>query len=153
MPAHVVLGFATLLVATVAALVALVHALVPASRRALRWPTLALAVVALVGALATSEAGATLLDAVQATGSAEEVAAAQTHAKGSDTLATALFLLVVAVLSTTWGALRPGRTAWTVGARIGASAVALTAVGTLAGVVLVVGQALAAVAAGHPTWS
>ena len=149
MPAHYALASATLIVAWLTALSALVYAGVRPARRALRWPLLVSSSAAVVLVVLTGEAGGDLLRTVEETASAAEVAAARAHGHGSDSLAISIFFLLVAVLSTVWGALRPNRDRWTGGMWTGALVLAVTAVATLVTSAVVVDAALDAANLGN----
>lgn len=152
MPAHAVLGVATLVFGGAASLVSLLYVGAPSARRALRWPLLGIVTAACGLAVMAGQAGHALLDAVKASGSPDEVTAAMAHAHGSDAVTVAVFALLVATLSTVWKSLSPAKDRWTIGATVGATVVALCAAATLVTGAAVLIQALAAVTAGHPTW-
>lgn len=152
MPLHAVLGVTAITVACIAAALSLIYVASISSRRALRWPVVVGAVVAVTCVAVAGEVSKPLLDAVEATGSAAEVAAAQAHGDGSGALLVSLICLVVAVVATVWNVLRPSHKTWNPRMTIAAVIVALAACATIAtaGVVLV--EALNAVAIGHPSW-
>lgn len=152
MPAHALLGSIAVVVSALAALSALAYAFVLPIRRALRWPTVLAAVAALTLVVMAGEAGKTLLEAVEATGSPAEVTAAQAHAHGSDPLLASLFFLLISLVSTVWTAMRPSRDHWTGPMRVAAAVTATTAASTLVFAGAVLYQALHAVAVGHPSW-
>jgi hypothetical protein len=151
-PPHAVLGLLALLFSVLAALAALVYVAAPRTRRALRWPLVALGVLALATIGAAGEAGKTLLDAVESVGPHQEVVAAQAHGHGSDALTTSVFFLLAATLSTVWGALRPGRPPGGAAPRWWTAVVVVLAVSTLVSGGVVLGHALEAVTAGNPAW-
>jgi hypothetical protein len=148
MPPHAVLASATLVVAGAAALNALGYAWIARARRALRWPLVVITTAAALLMLLTAQAGSTLLRSVEASASAAEVAAAQAHGHGSDNFAIALACLLVAVLATVWGALRPNRAPRGIGPWTGALVLSVLAVATLATGVVVLRAALHAVGLG-----
>ncbi|MEZ0446558.1 hypothetical protein [Cellulomonas sp. ICMP 17802] len=148
MPAHAVAGLLALLLSVLAALAALVYAAAPPTRRVLRWPLVALVVLAFAAVIVAGEAGATLLSSVEDVGQPAEVTAARAHGHGSDALTTAVFFLLVAALATVWGPLRPASD----GRRVWAVVVAAIAVTTLVCAGVVLGAALEAVTAGNPAW-
>jgi hypothetical protein len=152
MPAHAVLGVATLVLGAVAALAALLYVAAPSPRGALRWPLVATVAGAFGLSVVTGQAGDALLDAVKAGGAPSEVTAATTHAHGSDMVSVALFALLVATLATVFKVLSPAKTRWTVGASVGGAIVALSAVAAVITGAIVLVQALTAVSAGHPSW-
>ena len=151
-PPHAVIATLTLAIAAVAAVLAFIYATARTSRRTLRWPLLAVSAGSCVLAAVTGQLGGPLLDAVKATGSAVEIAAAQQHAHGSDVLTVSSFALLVVVLSTVWKALSPRREPWNAGAVIGAVLLAGAAAAVLVTGCIVLMEALEAVTAGHPTW-
>lgn len=146
MPDHAVLASTTLVVAGMAALSALGYAWARPIRPAMRWPLLAVTTVATVLVFITATAGSSLLHDVEASASAAEVSAAQAHGHSADGFAIAMVCLLVAVLATIWGVLRPGRERWSVGMWTGALFLAITAIATLVTGGQVLGAALHAVA-------
>jgi hypothetical protein len=149
MSAHSTLATATLIVAGLASLGALAYAGIRPARRGLRWPLLVTSSAAMVLVVLTGEAGGSLLRTLEETASAAEVAAAREHGHGSDSLVVSIFFLLVTVLSTVWGALRPTRQRWTVGMWTGAVILAITAIATLVTSGVVVDAALDAVRLGE----
>jgi hypothetical protein len=149
MPAHSVLAATTLVVVSVTSFVALAYAWIRPVRRVLRWPLVVGSAAAGVLVVLTGEAGKTLLRTVEASASAAEVAAAQAHAHGTDDLALSVFCLLITVVVTGWGVLRPNRERWTAGMWIGALVLASTAVVALVTGGLVLDAALDAVALGN----
>jgi hypothetical protein len=152
-PPHAFVATITLAIAAVAAAFAITYAAARATRATLRWPLLAISVAAVVLTTVTGQLGGSLLDAVQATGSAAEIAVAQQHAHGSDVLTVSLYALLVLELATVWKALSPRKERRNAGATIGAVLLVVTAVAVIVTGVTVLVQALEAVTAGHPTWT
>lgn len=152
MPPHAVLGLVALLLSVLAALSALVYVGVPRTRHALRWPVVLTGVLAMTAVGFTGGTGKTLLTAVESLGSTAEVAAAQAHGHGSDALTTSVFFLLVSVLATVWGPLRPARPAGGTAARWWAAVVGVLAASTLISSAVVLAAALEAVTAGNPAW-
>lgn len=148
MPPHAILASATLVVAGVAALNALGYAWFTRARRTLRWPLVVITTAATVLMFMTAEAGSRLLKSVEGSAGAAEVAAAQAHAHGSDGFAVAVACLLVAVLATVWGLLRPNRALRGIGPWTGALVLSVLAVATLGSGVGVLRDALHAVSLG-----
>lgn len=154
MPVHAVAGHLVVVAAPVTAILALVYALGPPTRRALRWPLVLTGAVTAGLAVWAGEAGGDLLEQLRAAALAQGErlpAAVQHHAKGSDALTVAIVVLGVVVLSVVWGVLRPGR-ATTVGARVGAALVVVAALAVLVTTGTVLAQAMEAVWSTHGLW-
>lgn len=150
MPSHVLAGHLVAVLAPFTAAVALVYALRPRARAGMRATLVASAVATMAGLLWAATAGASLLAAVKANGSAAEAAAATAHAHGSNALAAAALTLLVVVLATVWWVLRPARTG--VGTSLAAGLLAVCALAVLVTTWLVVGDALTAVWSHHLAW-
>jgi hypothetical protein len=144
MPAHALLGHLVGVVAPMTAVLALVHAFWPGSRRALRWPLVVAAAVTVGVVFATTEVAKDLVAQVEATSSAAEVAAAADHAKRSDALTGSAVLLLVHVLATSWWLLRPGRPP-SRGTRWAAAALVVLALAVLGTTLLTLHDAVTAV--------
>jgi hypothetical protein len=130
MPAHVAVVHLLIALAPLTAVLAVVYAAMPGTRRGARWPLVGCAVATATLVVIAGEVGATLLDEVKARGSAAEVAAATEHGHDSGSMAVAAFLLLGVVLVGVWWVLRPERPAST-GSRITAGLLALSAVAVL----------------------
>ncbi len=152
MPPHAVLGVAAITVACIAGVLGLIYVAAIGSRLALRWPLVVASALAFACSVVAGEAAKPLLEAVEATGSTGEIAAAQAHAHGSDILTLAVFALSIAVLATVWSVLRPARGTWSVRMSIGGGIVAIASCATIATAAIVLVEALNAVAVGHPSW-
>ena len=101
MPTHVLVAHLAVIVAPVAALIALVYAGRPASRRGMRWPLAVTGVAAVATSLWASTQGSALyqeLTARAAANGAELPAAVFAHGHGSDVLLVATCALAVVVL-------------------------------------------------------
>lgn len=154
MPAHAAIAHLAVIVAPMTALIALVYALRPASRRGMRWPLIIGSLASVIAAFWAGAVGATLYDALASGASAQGAtlpAAVLTHAHGSDTLTLAVVALLLVVLAVVWWVLRPGRAA-SVGSHVAAAVLAVAAVVTLVATVLVLTEALTAVWTLHPYW-
>lgn len=154
MPPHAVAGHLVIIVAPLTSILALVYALRPSTRRALRWPLVVVGAVTAALVVWAGEVGGDLLDELtrSAQSAGQELpAAVQHHAKGSDALAVAIFVLGVVVLSVVWGLLRPGRPS-TTGARVAGAVLVVAAVTVLVTTGTVLAQAMEAVWATHGLW-
>lgn len=154
LPAHAVVGHLVVIVAPIAALLAAVYGLAPRTRRALRWPLVAGAVLTFALAVWAGQVGQTLLAAVEsaAPGGAPLPAAVDEHAHGAALLSAASFVLLVAVAVLVPRALRPGRPRGRASS-VGAAVLVLCAVGTLVTTATTLAQAMDAVWSHHPGWS
>ncbi len=150
MTLHAVLGLSCLLLSSVTALTALVYAVSLRTRRWLRWPLVVVGVLSCVLVVLAKIAGHVRLAVVEASASAAEVAAAQTHAKGTDLLAMALGSQVVVIVIAVWRPLDPAKDKWTSSMRIWAGVLGLLSAGTLAAAARVLMQALNAANGGNP---
>jgi hypothetical protein len=147
-PIHVVAGESTVIVSLAAAVLAVLYAVRPTARRALRWPLVAAAVVATTLYVWAALAGDELRDRLAAAGPLPDEVEA--HAKGSDNLGLALFLLTVAVLVLVWWLARPGRTG--IGAAVAAAVLVVCAVAVAVTCATTLAEAAQAVWSQQPGW-
>jgi hypothetical protein len=152
MPIHVVAVHLVVVLAPLTAVLALVYAAWARSRRGLRWPLVITSSATAVLVAWAGEVGGPLLASVKAHGSPAEIAAATTHAKGSDRLALAAFALLGLVLALVWWLLRPGRLP-SLASRAASGLVAVGALAVLVTTWTTVASALSAVWASHPSWA
>jgi uncharacterized BrkB/YihY/UPF0761 family membrane protein len=145
MPEHVVIAHIAVMVVPIAAVLAVLYAVAPSTRRALRWPLLAASALAAVLLIVAGTAGHLLLDEVKGTASPAEYEAAFRHAKSSDAVTSVAVLAAVAAPLAGWRFLRPD------GAR-GRLAVVSAVVLALLGVALVVTAAATVVDALQAAW-
>jgi hypothetical protein len=150
MPIHAVAGHLVIIFAPITALIAILYAASSPARSGLRWPLLAGAVVTAGLVVWAGEVGGDLLERIKTSGPASEVTAATIHAKDSDALSVAVFVLLAMVLLSVLRLLRPGRTG--TGPRIAAILLALSAVAVLVTTWTSLSSALAAVWSHHPSW-
>ncbi len=108
MPEHVVIAHVAIMVAPIAAVLAVVYAAAPSTRRALRWPLIVACLLAAVLLIVAGTAGHALLDEVRATGSPAVYEAAYRHAKNSDAVTTVAVLAAVVAPLAGWRFLKPG---------------------------------------------
>lgn len=147
MPTHVLIAHLAVIVAPVAALIALVYAVRPSSRRGMRWPLVVSGVAAVAISFWASTQGSALyqeLTARAAANGTELPAAVFAHGHGSDVLLVATFALAVVVLALVWWLLAPGRRAPVAGV-VAAGVLAVAALGTLGATWVVLEQAIQAV--------
>lgn len=150
LPAHAVVGHLVVIVAPIAALLACVYALRPRTRRVLRWPLVAGALLTFVLAVWAGQAGGDLLDA---SGPASQVpAAVDAHTHGAALLSAASFTLLVAVAVLVPRALSPARPPER-RAPVAVTLLVLCAVATLVTTGTTLLQAMEAVWSHHPGWS
>lgn len=151
MPVHAIAGHLVVVVAPLAAIAALWYVVRPASRRALRWPLVASATSTIALVVWAGEAAKSLLTSVKAHGTATEIVAATSHAKGADALALSSAALVTAALVAVWLLGRQNRWSGPV-SRIVAVALALSGLAVLATTWTTLSAALDAVWMHHPSW-
>jgi hypothetical protein len=108
MPDHVLIAHIAIMVAPIAAVLAVVYAVAPSTRRALRWPLAVSCLLAAVLLIAAGTAGHALLDGLKQTASPAEYEAAYRHAKNSDAVTTVAVLTALVAPLTGWRFLRPG---------------------------------------------
>lgn len=155
MPPHAIAGHLTVIVAPLTAILALVYALRPSARAALRWPLVGVGTLTAGLAVWAEQVGVRLWEQLKEAaraGGQQLPAAVQQHAKGSDALAVAIFVLGVVVLSLVWTVLRPGRPS-SAGGRWAASLLVVTAVAVLVTTGTVLAQAMHAVWSTQGLWS
>lgn len=149
MPLHVIVGHVVIIVAPLVALVALVYAAAPRTRRALRWPLVASAVITTALVLWAGDAGSHLLAQAAAADGNALPPEARRHAEGSDALGIAVFVLVIIVAAVVWWPLRPGRKKSGPGGKLAAVLLGIAAVAVLVTTGTVLMQAMQAVWATH----
>lgn len=152
MPVHAIAAHLVIVLAPMTAVLALVYASAPTARRRLRLPLVVATLVSAGLVTWAGEAGGTLLERVEAEGSASEVAAATAHGKGSDALAVAVFVLLGLVLGFAWSLLRPGRLPGTA-TRLATAVLVVSSVAVLATTWTTLASALGAVWDHHPAWT
>lgn len=108
MPEHVVIAHAALMMAPVAAVLAVVYAVAPSARRALRWPLAASCTLAAILLIGAGSAGHVLLDELKATAPPTQYEAAYRHAKSSDAVTTVAVVAAVIAPLAGWRFLEPG---------------------------------------------
>lgn len=108
MPEHVVIAHFAIMVVPIAAILAVLYAVAPSTRRALRWPLVLACVLAAVLLIMAGSAGHVLLDELKATASPAEYEAAFRHAKSSDAVTTAAVCAAVIAPLAGWLFLKPG---------------------------------------------
>jgi hypothetical protein len=154
MPVHAAIAHLAVIIAPLTAFVALAYALLPASRRGMRWPLVVGAMLSIAAVVWTSEVGGDLLTAMKAGAAARGTtlpAEVTTHAHGSDVLFLGVVALGIAVVALVWWLLRPGRTT-SIATFVAAAVLAVAALSTLAATAIVLQQALTAVWTLHPYW-
>lgn len=107
MPEHVLIAHIAVMVAPVAAVLAVLYAVAPSTRRTLRWPLVVTCVLAAILVIVAGTAGHALLEELKATAS-PAYEAAYRHAKNSDALTTVAVLAAVVAPLAGWGFLKPG---------------------------------------------
>jgi hypothetical protein len=149
MPAHVVAGHLVIVSAPIAVLIALVYALRPPARTALRVPLLVSVAANLALAIWAAVAGSQLHQALQASrpdaGHAAELALAHLHAKAGDALTVASLVLAAVAAVLAWRRLSPHRTASGRGHAVAAAVLVLSALAVAWFTVDTIGLALEAV--------
>ena len=110
MPTHVIAGHVAAVLAPLAAVMALVYALVPTSRRGMRLPTLVAALGSAAVCLWAAMAGSSLYTQLTATvGQAAARAAAHGHAEDGDSLTIVAIALALSLGVGCWTWLAPDR--------------------------------------------
>jgi hypothetical protein len=154
MPLHTIVGHLVAITEQVTALLALVYAARPGARAGTRILLLVLSALNMALVIWAANVGGALLGQFErAAGSAgqEVPAATLDHAKGSDALSVASFVVFVVVLSVIWRLLAPGR-AWTAGPVVAAVALAVSALFLVLFTVTTLLDAMRAVWGHHPLW-
>lgn len=106
LPVHVLVIHAVVVLTPIAAILALVYVARPQWRRALRWPTLGLALVSAASAFVAAESGENLERRLESIG--EHSQALETHTEAGDVARTVIALFALVVLIAVLWALRPG---------------------------------------------
>ena len=109
LPVHVLVIHAVVVLTPIAAILALGYAARPQWRRALRWPTVGLAVVSAASAFVAAESGENLERRLTSIGEHSDALEAHTEAGDVAKVVIAIFAVVVLVAAS-W-ALRPGQPA------------------------------------------